>query len=833
MAKHDDYMKELYIQGETLRTPLSPGELKETPDNDKALVDFFTDLSDSLCEQEEDGAERRRQAGHKVYMFYTGQQLTWDNPDTGWTEGLMIPPGQLYWQDDQFSPMVDGVVKEIAKSKPEFNFFSESADIDKSQIARICNAIVHHYQARLLTSEFLEKEAKQAMFYGGSWRYLRWSPDEGAEIDNEEEVEEEEELYPAEDGEEAVTTKVKDKVKKGKRRTGGFVLESVSDDEILVNSASPNMDWVFWLRRDRDLDRAIVRRLHPNARVFTDAEMIDDIEGNRQSRRARHRRGNFGGPNKEISGFNQFANRQNRDVRYTEEWFAPLYYDHYCTMQEEILSDGTKIPADTPLAEVFPTGVKICYVNGEIVGVYEESLQDSWDYVPYKAVPGRFHGKGIEDALPLQEWLNELVSVIMTHAMEAGSPTRAVDGNVFPDNVNIGGVPSQIWRTQNKPIDTPMSAVMAVFPPGEMSQAVYMLVDKIMEHMQSTLGAWSAFGSGAPDAAGKTATGMSLMQEAAQNLMASVLRLRADADRRLMKMIIKLFKENATDEMAFEIGGPYSREKAIRLNKDSLDFDLDISVKEGSYFPRQEYQRRNDLLEYYTAMAQMVEAKTVAQQEVTVDDYRILAERFGVPEAASIPMQAMDAAKRVWDKIEEAAEQIDMENMPPEKQQEVEALVEALAATSPEADEATIIEMALTMMILDAVPIRRYSDYHIPMAKSFRILLNTDEGLELKPHILKAIEARIEEHLTVAQIVEPMYLGGPTPQQLEEQQAMLEQEQAGVEEDKKANKLMGNRQTPPSGSGAGTASPTLPTGRPSQPQQAQARPVTPVGSGGR
>ena len=316
---HNSDLKDLSSLKETMREPLGPGELEQTPDDAKELKDFVVDLSDSLTEEEEDAAERRRQAGHKVTMFYTDQQLTWDNPDTGWSEQLLVPQGQLYWQNDQFSPMVDNVVKEIAKSRPEFNFFSESADVDKSQVARICNAITHHYQSKLLTAEFLEKEAKQAMFYGGSWRYLRWSPDEGADVKVEEEVEEEVELEPEDEAGPAVMHTNKSMKHMGKtKKTGGFILESVCDDEMLTTSASPSMEWCFWLRRDRDLDRAIVRRLHPNARVWTYVEQTD-INATRQSRRARQRRGNFGGANKEIlGGFSDFSSREQRCVRYTE-----------------------------------------------------------------------------------------------------------------------------------------------------------------------------------------------------------------------------------------------------------------------------------------------------------------------------------------------------------------------------------------------------------------------------------------------------------------------------------------------------------------------------------
>lgn len=819
----DNGIRDLIISGETLRDPLQKDDLENTPDSEKSLKDFLVTLSDSLTEPEENGAERRRQVGHKNTMFYCDQHLTWDNPDTGFAEPMDIPPGEFYWQNDQFSPMVDSLVKEIAKSRPEYNFFTETEDIDKSQVARICNAIVHHYQTRLLTWEFLEKEAKQCMFYGGSWRYLRWSEDEGPEVDVEEEVEEEVELMPAEEGQEAITDKVKSRKVTGKKRAGGFVLESVCDDEILVNSTAKDMSWVGWLRRDRDLDRALVRAMHPNARVFNAGNsQLDDFEANKQSRRAKQRRQAFGGANRDVTALALTNQYEGRDLRYTEEWFTPVYYNHYETMQEEVLPNGDKIPQGKNLAEVYPTGMKVCYVNGEIVGIYEEKLHDWWDYVPYRTVPGRFHGKSVEAALPLQEWLNELVSLIMTHAMEASAPTRVADGNVFPDNISVSGVPSQIWKTQSKPIEVPMSSVFAVFPPGDLNNKVYELIQVIMTQMQAVMGAWSAFGAGAPDAAGNTATGLSLMQEAATNLMASVLKTRADADRRLAKLIVKHFKVNANDKMTFEIGGPHSREKAIKLAGADIDFDVEISVKEGSYFPRQEFQRRNDMLEYYTALKVMAEAKQMMMVEPTIDEERLLAERFNVPEAISVPMQAMDAAKRVWDLFEKKAKMIDAQQVERGEQEGILQLVETMAIEMPDVPPEALIEEAFTMAVLDAAPIRKFSDYHVYMAKAFRVLLNTDEGFEVPPHMVKAIERRIEEHLVTAREIEPMYMGGPTPSEIAQQQAMMQEQQAGMEETDKANKLLGKQ----SGAGSGrSGSTSLPTGRPSMPATPVARRV--------
>lgn len=815
MADSSYGIKDLVVDGETLRVPLQKGELDNTPDSEKSLKDFIVSLSDSLIEQEEDGGEKRRQVGHKLTMFYSDQHLTWDNPDTGFAEPMEIPAGEFYWQNDQFSPMVDSLVKELAKSRPEYNFFSETEDVDKSQVARICNAIVHHYQTRLLTWEHLEKEAKQAMFYGGSWRYLRWSEDEGPEVDDIQEVEEEVELMPAMDGMEAITDIVKSKKPVGKKRGGGFILESVCDDEILVNSTAKDMSWVGWLRRDRDLDRALARAMHPNARVFnTDGGGDDDAAANRQSRRAKQRRAAYGGANRDASSMFLTYQRQGREVRYTEEWFTPVYYNHYETAQEEVLPDGTKIPQGAKLAELYPKGLKVCYINGEIVGVYEESLHDWWDYVPYKSVPGRFHGKGVEAAIPLQEWLNELVSIIMTHAMEASSPTRVIHGNVFPDNISVGGVPSQIWRTQSKPIEIPISNVFDIFPPGDLSPSVYQLIEVIITQMQSVMGAWSAFGAGAPDAAGNTATGLSLMQEAATGLMASVLKTRADADRRLAKLIIKHFREHASDDMVFEIGGPNSREKSIKLKGADIDFDIDVGIKEGSYFPRQEFQRRNDMLEYYTALKVMAEAKQMMMVEPTIDEERLLAERFGVPEAVSVPIQAMDAAKRVWDLFGEKAKLIDSQQVAPEEQEGIMQLVETMAVQMPDVPPEELINEAFITAVLDAAPIRKFSDHHVYMAKAFRVLLNTDEGFDCPPHMVAAIERRIQEHLMVAREIEPMYAGGPTPAEMAQQQAMMQEQQAMAAETDEANRLLGNK-----------ASSKMPTGKPSTPPVPVAKPI--------
>jgi hypothetical protein len=886
-----DYSQLPVLDAETLREPLHADELHDQlPDNDKDLKDALVGWLDDFWEQERGPAQTRRKTAHKCRLFYIDEQLTWDSPDTQWPEALAVPPGELYWINNQYAPMIDSLVKEAARSRAQYDFIAPDESVDDTMAAKLATAIANHYQPRLLTAQFLQDEFKRALFDGGFWRQLRvvdglgpmspryetqqkpiqlapggyecpecgyfveddvaadplgfatpedTTPPEAPELPEPASADPDNAPAAAADAlgepmvcprcgtpmvhQEPVTDQLDEQVEIGKERGPDFVLEGVDSEEMCTNSWAPSLDYAIWLRRLREVDWSIARQLHPNARLFT-GDPAEDMENDQTIQRQRQIRESYGGANRELTGLRLSDLGRNRMVAYCEDWLSPVVYEHYETRQREVFPDGMVLESGTRLIEAFPDGIKVCRVNGEIAGIYNEDFHQWWLYCPYKSVPGRFWGKGVEGALPLQEWLNELVSLIMTYLMEASSPTRVVDGRVFPAGVNVGGIPSMVWRTENKPDNVDINNVFRVFPPGQLSEGVYAMFQRIIEQMQSQIGAWSAFGAGMPDAAGKTATGMSLMQEAATNLMATALGLRAECDAQLMRLLLFHFRNEIQDERVFKIGGQHSRDKVAKLTGADLDFDIEVQVKEGSYFPRQEFQRRNDVVEYWNTYNVIAGAKAQLQasgqpERFEIEERRLLANRFGVPEVVNRAELATEKAHKQIDMLTQFVAELDQPD--PQRDQEMFMLVQQAAMMNPMMPPEQIAQMIVSQWVLDKLPVQKYSDLHRDMAEAMIVWCNSDDAEDASPQLMQIVDARIGELFKAANDMDALRSGMPTP----EEQMMMMQAQAEAEA---AQAFAANEGGQPAGKASGTPStrqgpgpqggkPYLPTGKPGTP----------------
>jgi hypothetical protein len=709
-------------------------------------IRYLTSLSSPFIEAEKVAKYERDATAYKCDLFYGGQQQLFQDDDGWW---YPIEDGEIYWTINLFAYHVRANAKEFTRSHPELLFRAMGESFRSETAARGATNWWKQVEARYLTETFLQREGKRLQLHGGAWRLVTWDamagrarreprlqtgteqlagegylcqtcqgsgpydPSQGVEcpecdspnID----------ILPAaeiqslrEDG----TVEI---------HAGDLHIEQPDGYEMWTQSTARILDEALWVRRHRRVDRASAEAAHPGRKLkpFVQNSVLD--RGPAYQRRAER---TYGGADKGAETVMDAATR--REVEYTEDWYQPEVYLSYVYEGADPveLPDGQVMQPGQTFVELYPTGMKVTVSGEELLDCREENFREHFEYIPYDILPGRFWGKGVEDAVPIQENYNETVSLIFTNMMNCDTPVTVYDQSAIK-SPGIPGSPSRLIPVGERPPGLAIRDVYQTFPGSPLPAEVWNFLQLLKEDMQLVFGAFSTF-TGAPDVNVDTATGMALLDENAKSLVGMPLALRAEAEARFAKKCLKLFVANATEDRF--VSGDYSQIEARYLKGADVDVDLQITVKPGSYMPRQEHQRRNDLMEFATAIQTVLGpgAAPLATPAFLLE----MATRWNVPTDVLDPILSERAAQRVLEEFRELAAQWDAEQRDPTILPEMKVPPEVAAE-----------------VIKVAAPVNLWTDNHLQMASWFRAYANTDEGLNDSLLMKQLINDRIQEHI--------------------------------------------------------------------------------------
>jgi hypothetical protein len=537
------------------------------------------------------------------------------------------------------------------------------------------------------------------------------------------------------------------------RYRGDIDVDQPDSFEVTTNSWARDFAETIFLSRRRRIDVARLAAMFPNAEF---AEVEDSESHGYGMRTQRSVEALYA-----VTDEDQFilpatsSTRHSRERDYIETWYMPVMYLNYKAHQDETFFEGTDeeftIPKGEKWIDYFPDGMRVCKSgSGEerILGVYNQDFHDVWIYYRYKLMAGRFYGKGIEGAVPMQKWLNDLVSLIMTYAMEASAPTTVYNEIAFPDASYLGSSPSQRYAIGNLPVDVSIDQIYKVFPPGVLSPAVFEMFQAIKAEMQAHLGAFSFFAGNLPDAAQGTATGLSLVQDQANGLMSMPLALRAEADARFAELVVKMFMDNADDERYIEMTGPYSEFEAEgrHISGKHLVGEFTANVKPGSYYPRQAWQKRNDAIEFFGWRAAYMESHGKAPEPA---EEEFMANLFQVPDVIRFRMHAGRRAKQNFDVMKEWIGAFEAGALPEEEmlalemQMEEETIAAMTMGGMPPDPVSLVVGVALSK-----APIYPEQDDHVAMVDWYQRYARQDKGAKESELVRQLIEATIKAHKT-------------------------------------------------------------------------------------
>lgn len=646
-------------------------------ENDLTFEQFEAWLYEGVMDQERPVDAERHRVMAECDSFYLGGEYQFLVKSS--IDGFPMledrdPDDKYFFADDQLGPLIDNNCTQFVRSRGLLKFIAPQDVDDVEGIARVASAIWGHYQEKLLRQDFLQREARRLMTHGGAWRCVFYDPNAGGKraVAKQEEYEgqvSEDAWYCPKCGHQGTADEIEkpgegqvetcpdcgydDLVKAQVPKTtlsregkptaepmGDLAIDQPDGYEMTTNSWASSWDETIFLRRKRRLDIGILRAMYPEAEFELFEDTTNDTHGLMYQRRFEA----MFDPYTEIDArLARSSTRFERERDYTEVWYMPSYYEGVKLPEDFVRYEGTKdeikLEAGVELQEYFPEGMRVCKSGKTILGVFNEDFHDKYVYYRYKVMPGRFYGKGVEGAIPLQRWLNELVSLVMCYLMTSGSPVFLFNETAFPDGMPPAGSPSQRIPTGNIPLDVSMDQVVKIIPPGTLAPGMFEMFAKVKEEMQAHLGAFSFFAGALPEAAQATATGLSLVHDQASGLMMMPLALRAEADARFGEMVIRLFRIHCKSDRYFQVAGAYSEQELEGLfaSGEDLPDGIVATVEQNSYYPRLAYQLRNDAVEFFTWRGEYVQSHG---KMPTPAEEQMMAERFGLPEMVNTAMLA-------------------------------------------------------------------------------------------------------------------------------------------------------------------------------------------------
>lgn len=766
----------------------------------------------------------------KLRRFYRGQQRGFFAPKTG--EWVPINPddyrpseASLLLVNNQFRPQVKALSKEWSRSQSRLKCHPTSDKTEIRGAARYATALIDLYQRRQITEDFKQREAKFAFLSGNYFRYTYYSM-KGRGGFAQIPVTEQRELpgykaYTCNDCGSALpassqpnvpmqgeytpdfkalseslscqqcqSTSVSVEEVPGKsvtvitgfkrQRIGDVFTELVDPLEIKVHLRARTVEQTPYLRRKRLVMRQILRQQFPKAKInqtkiSPPMYYVRELESATGNTNQNYDWTNYG------SGVGDL-------VEFDQLWLDTCMYFDLQTDRDEVLADGRVIPAGTNLIDLFRDGMYLARAGDTLLDVQGENKTRYWTHGNYDIINDSFYGDGLEDMVQLQQFLNELQSLLVENIIHNASPKLIYNPHLI-EHEFLSGKPKEM--TPMSPTarrdDNPKDAIFQMNGMN-LTQEVPISIGAIKEDMRAMSGAYLAM-SGSTDPRLTTATGMAIARDSAIALLGPALALKSQLEVEWSYQTLLHAQEHWTEDRHAGLLGKFSEAEARWFRDCDILEDLEIIAEPGSWMPRTELEVRNDFLAFLTA--------------------------GGVPLGFAnpqVPVEVRQEAARIF------RMPVDLDKLQPDirnaslRIEQLRSIVQTLAqsgAIDPNSDDE-----ANVAIIADEIPVDTYIDDHATFIDEYIAWLKTDDG-RLSPQIIKEVlTLKIHEHMDAQEEVKAYAFQQEAKFQLAAQ-AMQGMVQNQVEADSPQAQLEAGQAQQKTN--AQNSSPQSPTARVSQP----------------
>ncbi len=559
------------------------------------------------------------------HNYYRGRQAGFFNEMSGRWEN--IDQGKFLYTNNYIRALVDRVAKERAKSETELHVRPSKPKTEAEAGARQADAIAKHYQQKLFPASIRQREAKFALLSGEYYRLVYWDTDAGPWTD--EPVVEQQEIKIGPDtydcpqcqmagfaqnliGAQCIgcgntevnivpgpTTQVSVVTGTRKVRAGDINLEIPDPVEIKLDLHSRDIWESPWLHRKRMVLKEVVDDKFPWLHAQA---MPSESAGEMALTYQRQQESSPGNTNsgEASAGYAYVRNIPEHMVMFEQLWLMPVMYKNYVFPNEVVLGDQemfgyqVTIPAGTKAADMFKRGMYVARVNGVIVDIRPESKNDHWVMGVNKSLPMSIHGDGIEDAIEIQDLLNDTWSLLFEYLMTCTVPPVIYDERIIrgEEFVNKPG-----WKVPAHDLSPGDNLSNAVFQLEAQSlpQEVLAFIEMAKSDMVEHIGASSLEGNLPDVPESQTATQANLQHEQAVALVGLTLELKAEADVKTLTQVLRIVQENWQEDRYVSLLGNFGEEEGKWFKAADIPEDFTVTAVPGSWMPKMESDERRDL----------------------------------------------------------------------------------------------------------------------------------------------------------------------------------------------------------------------------------------------
>ena len=425
-------------------------------------------------------------------------------------------------------------------------------------------------------------------------------------------------------------------------------------------------------------------------------------------------------------------------------WLDPCMYSRIQLKSDMQTLGGMTIPAGTKLAELFPTGMYLCFIEGidGVVELRDEHHKDYWVGESYRQRAVSSLGMGIEDIVEGNRQYDLVMSIIYTQLRTAAMPATLFDERLLPNGVSgylgsLSNIPVQLSSLDDKRLQDAVYQLQ----PQPPTQAHFGYTDKLNNYMQMASRV-TEFSGGLPGVDNTTATGAEITQATAQSLFGPQLALKAEVDRRGAEIILELFKKYCIDEVWVSISGKRGQMDGMWLKSADIGVDMFAEVVEDSYLPQTNHERR----ERWDAFLQRVGGLPGLKLALSEFPEQVeqLAEIFDVDLASADYTAAAEMCRLRIEQMSQAIPmlQVGMSQMPP-----VQMAQDPMSGEMGMVPVDPMAEAGQFLLGILQPPIELEEVGHMASIAYCRSWLTEDEGRDAPPELRAGVKAMIYQHL--------------------------------------------------------------------------------------
>ena len=289
-------------------------------------------------------------------------------------------------------------------------------------------------------------------------------------------------------------------------------------------------------------------------------------------------------------------------------WHEPEMLANVALEAPETLPDGTVIPANERLSDVWPEGVCILTAPGmpKFLALTPESHKARWSDGRYGINFGQTVGAGIEDGVENQRQMNVMKSGTFRYLQKTLQPSIAVNGRVFKNPQLFNRVDNVITIANSAlPEGTSIGNHFAFVTPPQINPQVMQHVQQMDADLQAALKAYNSQGDYA-GSGNDTATAAKIgnaKQAIAHNLYLS---LYAETIKDVACKRITLSQKHYGDlRLIQDVDTLTGQRRARQIRAVNLRTNFIAWVKTGSFLPNLNLEKRAEFMEGANAIGML------------------------------------------------------------------------------------------------------------------------------------------------------------------------------------------------------------------------------------